>query len=146
MNDYGQETQLQVTPNSILQCESSFMKFLQFYRTKKVINQGKFKIHWWVHREAGKIRWEGLCYKSKMRSDDILSSWNGRNQCSAKLTASKKFLYYHMVLVQIQFVYKIPSSVPVSVDQETPSKTFFFIPRNNFFSLFSFTILTPLSS
>lgn len=40
----------------LLQIPCSNVKaVLYFYRTKKVISQGKFKMHWWLHRDGGRV-------------------------------------------------------------------------------------------
>jgi hypothetical protein len=46
-----------MVPNSMFQHGSSFMKCVYLYRTEEVIDHDKFKIHWWVHQEAGTMRW-----------------------------------------------------------------------------------------
>lgn len=48
-----------VTSDSTFQHGSSFMAFLWFYRTKRVINQGNFKLHWWVHQTGGYEEMDG---------------------------------------------------------------------------------------
>jgi hypothetical protein len=48
---------------------------------------------------SGSLKWSltlqdlASHYRPTMRSEDILGSWIGRRQCSAKLIASKRFLF-----------------------------------------------------
>ena len=48
----------------MFQCGSSFRRFLEFYRMKKVVSQGKFKICWWVHQRGRHVEMGGrLSYR-----------------------------------------------------------------------------------
>lgn len=62
------------------------MRLLQFCRTKEIINQSNFKIHYRVQQRDGE-----LLSKPKMLSDDILGPWIGGSWYSAELTISKRF-------------------------------------------------------
>lgn len=46
LSDCGPGTEIYVIPNSMFQCGNNFMKLYSFAE-QKVINPGKFKIHWW---------------------------------------------------------------------------------------------------
>lgn len=54
----------------LLQIPCSNVKaVLYFYRTKKVISQDKFKMHWWLHRDGGGSSFKGLrCYQKTFSS------------------------------------------------------------------------------
>lgn len=45
-----------------------------------VINQDKFRIHWWIHQRGRYIKMgEALVSRPKMLSDNNLGSWIGRS-------------------------------------------------------------------
>lgn len=77
------------------------MAFLWFYRTKRVISQGYFKLHWWVHQTGGTRRWIELFYVPQML---IFLALGLVKWYSAKLVASKRFclFLYRKPFVQIR--------------------------------------------
>lgn len=69
------------------------MKFLYFFRTKRTMNQSKFKILMYFGMY---IRWSNseiaeTFYRPKMLSNDNLRFWVGGKQWFAKLRDSKCF-------------------------------------------------------
>lgn len=69
MSSHSPGTHTWIIPDSMFQCRKSLI----VYKAKKVINQGLFKICWWVHQRgrSGEVE-ETLC-RPPMLSDAILS-------------------------------------------------------------------------
>lgn len=76
MSDHRPGTQIYFIQNSMFQCGSSFRGFLEFYRMKKVISQGKFKICWWVHQRGRHVEMGGRAIL-QAHADDSPSSGTG---------------------------------------------------------------------
>lgn len=87
----------------------------QFYRIKKVINQGKIKVHWWVQGEVGLARWERLFYRDQMLSDGSLSFW-GMEWCQVGEIGPRadliSFEVHCVVLMQRKFENHVFSALP----------------------------------
>lgn len=103
LNDHGRGIQIWDAPNFLFPYGNSFMKFCSFYRTEKAIIEGKFEIHWWVHRRGRYIKTEEELLYGPETLSDFRTGGNWRSVMSIVVKILKGLLFInHGMLVLTQ--------------------------------------------